>query len=115
MGIFICKICKKEFNTLNGIRSHSFQKHNISSEKIYIDYILNGKSPKCECGCGGKTKFISIGKGFSKFINSHNNRVKGKNNFHKNPETHKKAIETQKKIGRMENTKVGGKTNHKTL
>jgi very-short-patch-repair endonuclease len=97
MGIFFCKICQKECNGLNSLRSHSIQKHNISAVQIYVDYVLNGDKPKCDCGCGQFTSFISIGKGFSKFIQSHHNRVKGNNNFHKNPNTHKKAIETQKR------------------
>jgi len=97
MGIFFCKICQKECEGLNSLRSHSIQKHNISSEQIYIDYVLNGVKPTCECGCGETTNFITIGKGYSKFIQSHHNRVLGKNNFHKNPNTHQKAIETQKK------------------
>lgn len=69
----------------------------MSAEDVYVKYILNGVTPKCECGCGEKPPFITVTKGFSRFIQSHHNRVKGKNNFHKNPETHKKAIETQKK------------------
>lgn len=97
MGIFICEICDKEFNTINSIRSHSVQKHNMSAEDVYVKYILNDVIPKCECGCGEKPPFITVIKGFSRFIQSHHNRVKGKNNFHKNPETHRKAIETQKK------------------
>ena len=97
MGIFICKICDKEFSTINSIRSHSVQKHNMSAEDVYVKYILNDVTPKCECGCGEKPPFITVTKGFSRFIQSHHNRVKGKNNFHKNPETHRKAIETQKK------------------
>jgi very-short-patch-repair endonuclease len=97
MGIFVCNICKNEFNGINSLRSHSIQKHNISAEQIYIDYVLNGYKPKCECGCGQSASFISIGKGFSKFIQSHHNRVIGKNNFHKNPETRKKSAETQKR------------------
>jgi len=97
MGIFFCKICQKECEGLNSLRSHSIQKHNISSEQIYIDYVLNGVKPTCECGCGKTTKFLSVGRGYSKFIQSHHNRVHGKNNFHKNPNTHQKAIETQKK------------------
>ena len=97
MGIFFCKICQKECESLNSLRSHSIQKHNISSEQIYIDYVLNGVKPTCECGCGKTTKFLSVGRGYSKFIQSHHNRVPGKNNFHKNPNTHQKAIETQKK------------------
>ena len=78
MGIFICKICEETFNNINGLRSHSLQKHNISSEQIYIDYILNGEIPKCECGCGGIPSFKGVGKGFNRFINSHNNKVPGK-------------------------------------
>jgi very-short-patch-repair endonuclease len=97
MGIFICKICKKECDGINSLRSHSIQKHNIAADEIYIEYVLNGVTPKCECGCNEIPPFISTGKGFSKFIQGHHNRVKGKNNFHKNPETHKRAIETQKK------------------
>ena len=97
MGIFICKICQKECEGLNSLRSHSIQKHKISAEEIYVEYVLNGVKQTCECGCGELTSFISIGKGFSRFIQSHHNRVPGNNNFHKNPETHKKAIETQKK------------------
>lgn len=97
MGIFICKICQKEYDGVNSLRGHSIQKHNISAEQIYIDYVLNYLEPKCECGCGQKPPFISINKGFSRFIQSHHNRVVGKNNFHKDPNTHKKAIETQKK------------------
>ena len=69
----------------------------MSAEDVYVKYILNDVTPKCECGCGEKPPFITVTKGFSRFIQSHHNRVKGKNNFHKNPETHRKAIETQKK------------------
>jgi hypothetical protein len=97
MGIFICNICEKECDGVNSLRSHSIQKHNISGEKIYIEYILKGIIPKCECGCDDIPPFISIGKGFSRFIRGHHNRVIGKNNFHKDPKTHQKAIETQKK------------------
>ena len=97
MGIFICDICQKECEGINSLRSHSIQKHNISAEEIYVNYILNGIKPKCECGCEEIPNFISIGKGYSKFIKYHHNRVPGKNNYHKNPETHQKAINTQKK------------------
>jgi very-short-patch-repair endonuclease len=97
MGIFVCNICEKEFNGIKSLRVHSVQKHNLSSDKIYVEYVLKGILPKCECGCDGIPPFISIGKGFSRFIRGHHNRVVGKNNFHKNPQTHQKAIETQKK------------------
>lgn len=97
MGIFVCKICGNEFNGINSLRSHSIQKHNLSGDKIYIEYVLKNIIPKCECGCDEVPPFISINKGFSRFIRGHHNKVIGKNNFHKNPETHRRAIETQKK------------------
>lgn len=97
MGIFICSVCKKECDGLNSLRSHSVQKHSISAEEIYVEYVLNGVKQTCECGCGEVPPFISIGKGFWRFIRGHHNRVQGKNNFHKKPETRKKAGETQKK------------------
>lgn len=114
MGIFVCNICEKECNSINSLRSHSIQKHNISGDKIYIDYILKGVIPKCECGCGGTPPFVSIGKGFSRFIKGHHNKVIGKNNFHKNPNTHQKAIDTQKKIGKKVNMLDGGRVSPNT-
>jgi hypothetical protein len=33
MGIFVCNICKNEFNRINSLRSHSSQKHNLNGEK----------------------------------------------------------------------------------
>lgn len=97
MEIFVCNICQKEFVSVLGLLRHSSQKHNMDSKTVYLDTVLNGVVPKCECGCGGNSPFISIGKGFRRFIQSHHNRVPGKNNFQKNPDTHQKAIETQKK------------------
>ena len=32
--------CQKECNNINSLRSHSIQKHSISSEEIYINYVL---------------------------------------------------------------------------
>lgn len=97
MEIFVCNTCQKEFTSILGLVRHSTQKHNIDSKSVYIDVVLNNKVPKCECGCGGDAPFISVRKGFYRFIQSHHNRVPGKNNYQKNPETHQKAIETQKK------------------
>ena len=97
MEIFICSVCQKEFTSFLGLLRHSSSKHKLSNNLIYVNYILNGITPKCQCGCGKDAPFISTGKGFRRFIQSHHNRVPGKNNFQKNPETHQKAIETQKK------------------
>jgi len=94
MEIFICKICKKEFNSLLGVSNHSNRFHNISPKMTYIDFVLNNVEPKCECGCGEKTKFLTINKGFSKFISGHNSSTSN-NNFHKNPESKIKSAKTQ--------------------
>jgi hypothetical protein len=40
-----CKICKKGFETLWGLSSHSVQKHNIKPKDIYVDNILDGEEP----------------------------------------------------------------------
>lgn len=82
MGIFICKICQKECNGLSGIQSHNALIHKLNSDETYLEYVLNDIKPKC--GCGDITPFISCGKGYSKFIQSHHNRVPGKNNLCKN-------------------------------
>jgi very-short-patch-repair endonuclease len=95
MGIFICKICQKECNGISGIQSHNALTHKLYSEETYVEYVLNGIKPKCECGCGDTPPFITCGKGYSRFVRTHHNRVKGKNNFHKNPETKIKSAKTQ--------------------
>ncbi len=95
MGIFICKVCQKEFKNILGLRSHSSLSHGISPETLYVEQILNGEYPKCACGCGDKPPFNTIKKGFYLYIQSHHNRVIGNNNFHKNPETKIKSSKTQ--------------------
>ena len=92
----VCKECGLEFDTLDSLRRHIVQKHKISAEETYIDYVLDGIKPTCECGCGKHTKFLSIEKGFVKFIRGHASRVN--NNWGHNPEVLKKSHDTQKKM-----------------
>jgi very-short-patch-repair endonuclease len=92
----ICKECKREFETLDSLRRHRVQKHKITSEQTYIDYTLNGVEPKCKCGCGEKTNFLSIEKGFVDYILGHAARIN--NNWGHNTEALKKSHETQKKM-----------------
>lgn len=91
-----CKECNREFETLDSLRRHRVQKHKISAEQTYIDYILNGVEPKCKCGCGNKTNFLSIEKGFVDYILGHAARVN--NNWGHNTEALKKSHATQKKM-----------------
>jgi very-short-patch-repair endonuclease len=91
-----CKECESEFETLDSLRRHNSQKHNVNAEQTYIDYILNGNKPTCKCGCGEKTNFSSIEKGYVDYIRGHAARVN--NNWGHNSEAIKKSHETQKKL-----------------
>ena len=91
-----CKECGELYNTLDSLRRHRVQKHNVNSEQTYIDYVLNGVKPICKCGCGLSTNFLSIEKGFVEYIRGHSSKIK--NNWGHNPEAIKKSHETQKKM-----------------
>jgi len=91
-----CKECNREFKSLDSVRRHRGQKHNINAEQTYVDYVLNGKEPICKCGCGDKPNFLSIGKGFVGYVHGHSARVN--NNWGHNKEVLKKSHETQKKM-----------------
>lgn len=92
----ICKECNREFESLDSLRRHRVQKHKISAEQTYIDYVLNGIEPKCKCGCGLKTSFLTIEKGFTEYIRGHASRIN--NNWGHNPNAIKKSHETQKRM-----------------
>jgi len=91
-----CKECNREFETLDSLRRHRSQKHNVKSEQTYIDYMLDGVEPKCKCGCGEKTNFSSIEKGFVEYIRGHASRIN--NNWGHNINAIRKSHETQKKM-----------------
>jgi very-short-patch-repair endonuclease len=96
MEFFICTHCEKQFESIEAISKHRGRIHKLNAEDTYHHYILKGQAqPTCSCGCGGKTKFISLQKGYRPFINAHNNKVPGNNNFHKNPESKIKSARTQ--------------------
>lgn len=94
--MLICKECNREFETLDSLRRHRVQKHKISAEQTYIDYKLDGRPPLCKCGCGSRTNFLSIEKGFVEYILGHASRVH--NNWGHNQEAIKKSHETQKEM-----------------
>ena len=89
-----CKTCEREFKTLDSLRRHNVQKHNTSAEQTYITYVLDGKSPLCKCGCGEKTNFLSLQKGFVDYVLGHAARVH--NNWGHNPDALKKSHDKQK-------------------
>jgi hypothetical protein len=70
-----CKVCEKEFETLDKLRRHNSRVHKISSQEFYDEYILNGEIPKCKCGCGETPTFITFTKGYNEWIKGHISRV----------------------------------------
>ena len=92
----ICKECNKEFESLDSLRRHRSQKHNINAEQTYIDYILDGVEPKCKCGCGEKPKYLGIEAGYREYKWGHAARIS--NNWGHNQEALKKSHQTQKKM-----------------
>ena len=96
MENFKCSDCNKEYDSLKSLSSHRFQKHGIKPKVTYDEYVLNGDSYKCACGCGEETKFLGVVKGYRDYIRGHGSRVN--NNWGHNPEAIKKSHETQKKM-----------------
>lgn len=92
----VCKECNREFETLDSLRRHRIQKHNINAEQTYIDYMLNGVNQTCKCGCSEKPKFLGIDAGYRDYKLGHAARIK--NNWGHNTEAIKKSHETQKKM-----------------
>jgi very-short-patch-repair endonuclease len=86
MEFFICTHCEKQYENIDSLRKHRVRIHELNAEDTYRHYILKGEQAStCSCGCGGKTKFISLQKGYRPFVNGHNSMTSA-NNFHKNPE-----------------------------
>ena len=56
----ICKIGKKEFEKLDGLRRHNSQTHKITSQETYNEYVLNGNVPTCKSGCGEIPRLVSF-------------------------------------------------------
>lgn len=92
----ICKICNHELTNPQGLSAHCRLKHKMTAENVYIEYFLNGVSPTCKCGCGGRPNYLGIYKGFVKYIHGHASRIN--NNWGHNPEVIRKSHETQKKL-----------------
>ena len=92
----VCKECGLEFETLDSLRRHRVQKHKVSAEQTYVDYMLGGVEPSCKCGCGEKPKYLGIDAGYREYIRGHASRVN--NNWGHNPDVLKKSHDTQKKM-----------------
>jgi hypothetical protein len=70
-----CKICSKDFNSIESLRKHYGRVHKIPSQKFYNEFVLSGNVPTCKCGCGEIPRFISFEKGYKEWIRGHISRV----------------------------------------
>lgn len=93
MTKFICKDCKKEFDSFKKYQIHSTKVHKIDIGKLYVDTYLNGEWPLCKCGCGEKLIYYSSIK-FGEYIRGHKARVSGGFYSEKGLQ---KSLETRKK------------------
>lgn len=72
-----CKICGEEFTykKLSTCKArmtvHLREKHNISVEDYLVEYELNGKHPKCLCGCGNNVTLDRSWKWHKYYKDSH--------------------------------------------
>lgn len=90
---FKCPKCDYVHSNLDSLRIHWQKIHDEPSLNLRI--ALFGR-PLCECGCGGETRFMSLQRGFSRFVNSHNNRVN--NNWGHNKEAKQKSQDTRREM-----------------
>lgn len=50
--MIICLECKKEINTIHGLKIHLAKSHKIKYEDYLVKYFHGGIHPVCRCGCG---------------------------------------------------------------
>ena len=99
-----CPQCNFQIENINSLRIHASKKHDISSEDLYIQVVLKGIKPTCECGCGSNTKFNGLANGYSKFVWGHASKVN--NNWGHNKEAYEKSLTTRRKM--WENGEIQG-------
>jgi len=99
-----CPDCDFQIENINSLRIHASKKHDISSEDLYIQVVLKGIKPTCECGCGSYTKFNGLVNGYSKFVWGHASKVN--NNWGRNKDAFEKSIATRRRM--WENGEIQG-------
>jgi hypothetical protein len=93
--MFNCPECDYQSENVNSVRIHASKLHGISSESLYLSLHLEGSKPKCACGCGEETAFISLTKGFNSYILGHAARIK--NNWGHNEKARANSLEKRRK------------------
>lgn len=93
--MYKCPICPQidEYKNLVGLLIHWQKIHKSNSESLYI--LLYGRK-FCSCGCQRPTTYISITKGYSKYVHNHHVRVCGNSHLH-NKENYEKISKSRRK------------------
>jgi hypothetical protein len=68
--------------------------HEINAQQFYNEVILDNNIPKCKCGCGETSSFISFTHGYKEWIRGHISRVK--NNWGHNQTAINNSSKTRK-------------------
>jgi len=77
-----CKICEKEFGSLESVFRH-IKVHEIKAKEYVLKWKHNGIAPLCSCGCGGETNWNIALKDFAKFIQGHHAHGRAKSDDEK--------------------------------
>ena len=97
----ICKICNKEFNSLQGLSKHIHYKHKIEAKQYYDTYNKKDNTEGLCLTCNKITPFLGLSKGYQKHCsakcaqcdpNGHNMFIN--NNPQKNPAIREKTKST---------------------
>jgi len=108
MKEFICKKCKREFNSYDSLRRHSSRIHKIVSEQFYIEFYCDGIHPTCKCGCGESTQFVGHLLKFNEYKQGHISRIK--NNWGHNQIAIDNSAETRRQQYKDGERKVWNKS-----
>lgn len=59
-NLFICKICNKTFNKINGLSRHIKQTHKLEQKDYYDKFLRKPNEGYCPC-CGKETPYLKFG------------------------------------------------------
>jgi len=89
-----CKICSKEFGSIESLCKHYGRMHKVPSQQFYDEFVLGGNVPKCKCGCGETPSFNGFTKGYKEWVRGHISRIK--NNWGHNETAIEKSAQTRR-------------------
>lgn len=78
MTDFLCPVCDFRGQRLTSLTRHCSYKHGISPKELYTQIHFSGVPPTCACGCGEKTRFVSMKDGFKEYVGQHKRAVRKK-------------------------------------